>query len=217
MPKQSRMTCLNLLLLSSVAFSASACSDSKEGGNASNGGIGEKWKGACVATFTQDYEVIDPFGDPELTVKKGAQYLIGSTDFGEVELIEVTADGPATFSIEPEGDNSENLPFTSDCDLETAEEHRGVFADVTVYSDKALTKKLCELKNGDQRPAGDQGFGYGSDFDFDAEELVYEVRLGALSALCDGNEQGFIGVPSVQIRDTTTSLVPLQTFLKPGA
>ncbi len=92
-----------------------------------------------------------------------------------------------------------------------------MFADVTVYADKGLTKELCTLKNGSRV----QGFEFEyelllSEFE-ESEELagdaVYRVALGDLSELCAGHASGYIGLPEVEVDGERTWLVPFAAFL----
>jgi hypothetical protein len=212
------------ILLACAMFGATTslfagCSDDKkkDEGTSSAGGIEETWPDACIATLTEDYKAEDVFGDPLFTVKAGTKYLISSTGFaGEIEpdLIQVTKDGPVQFTVVSKDGTWEGLPFSSNCKPDETVAYRGVFADVTVYADEGLTKKLCDLKNGDQASADDQGFGYES-ISSSGTSTIYKITLGGLASLCDGNAEGYVKLPEVVVGDSSTNLVPFETFLAP--
>lgn len=49
------------------------------GAGTADGEVSEAYSDYCVATFTEDYEVVDVFGDTELNIDSGAQRTSPST------------------------------------------------------------------------------------------------------------------------------------------
>lgn len=185
-----------------------------------DGMVTASWSQYCVATFTEDYEVIDFFGEPEFTVRAGEAYLMmdyGSS-FGEnaASLAYLTDYGPYEFEVvAPEG--TQDFPFTSNCTFDAGVSLYAVFADVTVFADEALTSELCSLQAGTvtSSEGGQRGYALAGDLQLFGP-LVYEVYLDGFSDECDGAQSGFVEVPEVQVLGTTTNLVPIQSVLAPG-
>jgi hypothetical protein len=187
-----------------------ACGGSKdEGPDDGDGTVTNVWSGYCVATFTEDYEYVDVFGDVAFTAMSGEEYLISSFDGfdGEVEMLYLTDDGAEEFTVPSAG------VFTSNCAPETAVEMYGVFADVTVYEDEALSTPLCQLSNGNVAST-DSGTGFSTiDINFDGP-TTYQVYLGGFADTC-GADVGYVSVPETMVWGITTWLVPFRTVAAP--
>ncbi len=206
-----------------VALAASAalvgCGDEDGGGGgAGSGTVAEPWTTYCVATFTEDYTFIDPFGDVDLEVQAGEAYLMGDyrTFAGELraDILYLTSAGPVEFTAELAA--GETPPFTTDCEVDANQHNLGVFADTTLYGDEALTEEICQL------PAGtiveNQGTSYAlvGEIDFlGTSPSTYRVTLGGLSERCGGGEEAFVSAPWVKVGSTNHSVVPLKGFLAP--
>ena len=217
---------LRLTLLLSALALATACGDDGGdgggGGGSSSGEVSAAWEGYCVATFTEDYQVIDVFDDPIFTAAAGSRYLLSSFNdsFGKprAEMFFLTSAGPDEFEIE--ADSVAELPLTSNCAPERAEQQTyiGVFKDVTVYADEELTQEACSLTEGTAMETNGGGFSLVGEIDlFGTEPTVYNVSLGGLSEMCDGITDGYVQVPSTQVFGTNTYLVPIRVFIGPAA
>jgi hypothetical protein len=187
-------------------------SGSGTGGSSNATGDGQvtaDWQGYCTATFTEDYDVVDSFGDVALSVKAGSTYLLGDASFiADAVLVYIAEAGPV--EIEVELDDPSTPPYTSYCD-ENASAFIAVFVDTTVYLDEAMTMPACMLAAGTTAPAG--GFGYalvGGLF----TSNTYQVTLGSLAAECNGNDTGYVEAANVTIGATTYSALPFATVMR---
>jgi hypothetical protein len=205
------------------AMTAVGCSGSDGGGGpASSGGgtVTDPWSSYCVATFGEQYTVLDAFDEPMFTAQPGDEYLMAEygDDFGQdhSSLLYLTADGPQDFDIDaPSG--SRDFPFTTTCPFGTSARYYAAFTDVSVYSDQALTMKLCDLPKGTVAPmdtAAGAGFSATS-FNLSGP-TVYEVELNAFSAQCGGAASGYVSVPQTSLFGATTWLVPIHWILGPN-
>ncbi len=190
------------------------------GGGGDSGEVTPAWDGYCVATFTEDHDVLDAFDDPEFTAHEGERYLMAdySEFFGEdtAELLFLTPAGPSSFTLTaPAG--SQDFPFTTPCTFGGGVQYYAVFADVTVFETEALESVLCELSAGTVLPRDTSSqAGYAAlSFNFTGP-TTYSVELNAFSEQCGGQSTGFISVPETQVHaNVTTWLVPIVTILGP--
>jgi hypothetical protein len=179
------------------------------------GTVTDAWSGYCLATFTSDYEVIDSFDDPLFTARAGEQYLMTAypAPFGgpdSAALFYLTEDGPFEFEVDA---GSGSPPFTANCPKDTSERSYAVFTDVSLYSDTALATKLCDLTAGTALPL-EGGYGYTLSSSSDGE-AIYSIVLSPYSAQCGAAERGSVVVPSVQVLDQNSYLVPIRVILGP--
>ena len=213
----TRAACGSSLLLGLVACSSGQ--DDTTGGGDGGGQVTSEWQSYCVATFVQDYTVVDVFGDTLFHVKAGSEYLVldYSEWSGEPEatLAYLSAAGPYDFDVATTG-----APFTSNCDLENATGYYAAFTDVTVYQDEALTTPLCELTAGTAEPLDGSSMAGSSlvmtdDIDLNGPS-TYEIYLNSFSARCGGADTGFVSVPETRVLGVYTWLVPIQVVLGPS-
>lgn len=188
------------------------CGEEKEddgGGAAAGGTVAGEWAQYCVATFEDAHEITDEFGDVVLEAGAGDKYLLAYLDEdGSAQILYLTDVGPIEFDVD--GDPS---PFRSNCSPDALQQHVGVFADVTVYKDEALTDEACRLTAGTSRAS--RGFGYTAVGDSD--EPVYEVSIGDLAELCGGRESGFLRAKSYVLGGTEHTVVPIAAFRGPAS
>jgi hypothetical protein len=139
-------------------------------------------------------------------------------EFGEdrAELLYLTRSGPLEVELQSTTGPS-GFPFTSNCEFGKGVPYYAVFADVSVFSDEALTEKLCDLSAGTVLPietgkiAGFSSVG----FEFSGPN-TYELYLNAFSAQCGGGATGYISVPEIEVFGTTTWLVPVVRIIGPN-
>jgi hypothetical protein len=174
-----------------------------------DGQVTADWRGYCTLTFTEDYDVVDSFGDIELSVKAGSTYLAGDAGpFGDAVLLYLTDAGPVEFEIEL--DDPAMPPYTSYCD-ENASPFIAVFVDTTVYLDEAMTMQACTLAAGTTAPGGSFGYALVGDLFTSA---TYEVNLGNLAAQCSGTEIGYLEAARETIGSTTYTVIPFATVTR---
>lgn len=191
------------------------------GGSATgqDGQVTDAFSAYCIATFTEDYTSIDPFGDPVFTARAGERYLMasyGNSVGSRAELLFLTPTGPAEFDVQ--GDQTTGtLPFDTNCAPDAWTQYYAVFADVTVFAEASLTTELCRLTAGTVLPlaSGNSGFALES-FGSDTQSSVYSIILNAFSAQCGGAEVGYIATPEVEVFGSTTVLVPIVDIIGPG-
>lgn len=204
-----------------ILFVSAGCgAEDDEGAQSSDATVDAAWAGYCVATFTQDYPVLDAFDEPVFTAAAGDQYLLSSYGDtfqpGEAELIADLPAGPYDFAVSaPAG--AESLPFTTDC-VQGAEQYYAVFTDVAVYAEAELTTPLCSLTRGTALPRGgtSTGFAIAGDFTFSGP-ATYQVFLGPFGAQCGNVQNGYVSVPHTEVYGTGTWLVPFATLLRAPA
>ena len=200
-----------------------ACGDDDAGGSSSGGEVTEAWEAYCIATFTQDYGVIDPFDAPLVQAKSGSRYLMSSNGsaFGtasgvRVGMFYLTPNGPEEFEVEVQ--SADELPLTTSCGADRAEQQLlvGVFKDTTVYADEALTQEACTLTEGTVAETSGGGFSIVGEIDIlGSAPTTYQLSLGGLSPMCGDIEQGYVRVNATQIFGYSTYLVPIRTFIGP--
>ena len=210
-----------------LSAGGSSAGGSSAGGSSNLGGSGgvstvsgpgtvtEAWSSYCLATFTSDYAVLDTFDEPLFTARAGEQYLMSSYPYtfggpNSAGLLYLTEHGPVEFEVDP---GSEPAPFTSNCPKNTAKKYYAVFDDVSVFSDTTLTSKLCDLTAGAALPLTG-GYGYSLSTSTDGA-AIYSIVLGPYSAQCGAAERGSVEVPTVQVLDQTTYLIPIRAILGP--
>ena len=216
--RQSRQPWKALWLMGgALALNNCGGSDGDGGAAAANGDgtVTEQWAAFCSATFTADTPIVDAFDEPAFTARAGDAFLLAdfSDGFGgRAELMYLTSTGPDSFEVEPNADGS--WPFTSNCTIGQGVPYYAVFKDVSVFAEKGLTTKICDLSEGTVLPAGTSGRGYA--FTSTAgDAAIYEVILGPFSEQCAGHAQGFISVPHTRSFGSTTWLVPIAGIIGP--
>lgn len=176
----------------------------------SDGTVTSEWSGYCTATFTEDFQVTNVFGEDTFVAEGGEEYLVGRADASgdEADLLFLTSVGPEEFVV-PLGDGS---PVELSCG-ELVETYYAVFDDVTVYETEDLTSPLCELSKG-QVASTDGGTGYAITAINLNGPSIYEVILGGFSEQC-GASRGYVGVPEITVWGTDTWLVPFHQVFAP--
>jgi hypothetical protein len=196
-----------------------ACGGSDDEAADGSGGpatVSAPWSSYCVATFTEDTTIMD-FGEPLFTARAGDEYLL--TDWFEsgetrVTMAHITPNGPYEFELNIPADSEP--PFTSSCELDMRVSYYAAFTDVAVYSDEALTTKICDLKAGTAVRRSSTASGYSAvDFSFSGP-ATYEVFLNAFASSCGGADTGYVSVPETNVFRTTTWLVPIISILGPS-
>jgi hypothetical protein len=182
----------------------------------SSGQVTELWRNYCTATFTTDYAVVDVFDELEFTAKAGEVYLLTSyaPTLTEAELVFLVNGAPYPFAVASEAGQ---WPFTTNCESGQLS-HYAVFQDVTVFSDESMTVEVCTLAAGTVLPLDPTlaaGFST-TDFSFGATSK-YSLSLNAFASQCGGNQTGYIEVPSTEVFNTTTYLIPVISIIGPGA
>lgn len=182
-----------------------------------NGQVTDAWRAYCIATFTEEYDVVDPFGDTLFRARPGQEYLIADFDSARLELVYLTPQGPSTFEIEG-GATAAHLPFTSNCTPGQTRSYYAAFTAVSVYDTKERSTKICDLAEGSVAPIlPNVNAGYASVGDFELSgPTVYELELNAFSAQCGGASSGFISVPETEVFGATTWLVPVISIVGPS-
>jgi hypothetical protein len=189
--------------------------DGAPGGGNGSGTITEQWAGFCTATFTADTPIIDAFDEPIFTARAGDEFLLSdfSDSFGgRAELVYLTSAGPDSFEVKPSSDGS--WPFTSNCTINQGVPYYAAFENVSVFAEKELTTKICDISEGTVLPAGTTGRGYAFAGSLGASAL-YEVILGPFSTQCQGMAQGYVSVPQTRSFGSTTWLVPIAGIIGP--
>jgi hypothetical protein len=175
-----------------------------------DGQVVAPWDQHCVATFTEAFDIVDSFGDVELTVQAGDRYLLGDSGFfAAATIVYIAAEGPVELDVDVEDESM--LPFTTSCPARTVS-LAGVFVDMPVFSDEALTTPLCTLQAGLTVPGGGIGYAIAGGDLFTAP---YQVTLGGFSEHCGGATEGFVASIDVTIGSASYGGVPFATVLSP--
>ena len=214
-PSNPRLSCLVSALACSVSLTACGGS-SGDGGSGGNGETTvDDWQDYCIATFTEEYPVLDFFGDVAFTAHVGDEFVMASFDVGEnPELLYLAETGPEVLELE-ESDGT--LPFVSNCTAGSTTNHIAIFSDTTVYAEQELTTPICELSAGHAVPHDPTTqSGYATTGDGFGDTTTYEVYLNALSAECGGASLGYISVPQTTVFGTITYLIPIQLIVGPA-
>ena len=201
------------LVGSIVALTGCGGSDGGAGPGNGSGTVSEAWAGFCTATFTEDTPIVDAFDEPMFTARVGEEYLLSDFDDsfgGRAELLFLTNAGPDSFDLEPRAGGS--WPFTSNCSIGQGVPYYAVFADITVFAEKELTTKICDLSAGSVLPAGGAGRGYALSSIVQGA-AIYQVILGPFGAQCGGLANGYIRVPQTSSFGSTTYLVPVSGII----
>jgi hypothetical protein len=192
------------------------CGGSDDGdGSGGNGTITDQWTSFCTATFTVDTPIVDPFDEPAFTARAGEQYLLAdfSDSFGgRAEIVYFANAGPDTFEVQPS--TAGGWPFTSNCAIGKGVPYYAVFKSVSVFAEKELTTKVCDLAEGAALPAGASGRGYSFAGSLGSAAL-YEIVLGPFSMECGGLAKGYVSVPQTNAFGSTTWLVPFAGIIGP--
>jgi hypothetical protein len=216
----------HLGLLFALALAAQGCGGSSSdepgaGSNVGNSGvITDEWRGYCVATFSQDYAVLDFFDERLFTARAGEEYLMASygtqSDEDHASLLYLTPDGPYDFSITaPAG--SREFPFTTNCEFDNATRYYAVFEDVTVYETEALSTPICELSAGTVLAADtSQMAGHSAVTVGLSGPQTYDVFLNVFASQCGGAESGYVSVPETVVLGIHTWLVPIRSIIGPS-
>lgn len=205
------------LAVLSVTGCGGSDGDGNEGGGpgSKNGTVTAEWASYCTGTFTEDMAIVDAFDEPAFTAHAGEQYLMSDFDDsfgGHAEFLYMTSAGPDTFEVEPTAEGT--WPFTSNCTIGAGLPYYAVFKDVSVFAEKELTTKICDLSEGTVLSAAGVGRGYA----FSATSggsAIYELILGPFSAQCGGQSSGYISVPQTRSFGSTTWLVPVVGIIGP--
>jgi len=179
-----------------------------------NGTVNETWAGFCTGTFTEDTAIVD-FDRTIFTAHAGEEFLMSDFDDafgGHAEFLYLTDAGPDSFRVEPSDDAT--WPFTSNCTIGQGVPYYAVFKDVSVFAEKELTTKICDLSAGSVLPAGGSGRGY-SLAGSSAGATIYEVILGPFGAECEGHDRGYVRVQQTHSFGSTTWLVPIAGIIGP--
>jgi hypothetical protein len=205
----------NALGLAGVLFLAGCGGSDGDGAGSEKGTITEEWASFCTATFTADTPIVNAFDEPTFTARAGDEFLLA--DFrdsfgGRAELVYLTNAGPDSFEVEPSASGS--WPFTSNCTINQGVPYYAVFTNVSVFAEKELTTKVCDLSKGAVLPAGTTGRGYSFSGSLGSSAL-YEVILGPFSTECGGLTKGYVSVPQTHSFGSTTWLVPIASIIGP--
>ncbi len=197
-----------------LALLALGCGDGSDddGGSSGDGQVTAEWEGLCVATFEKDWAFLGFFDEEvDLRVSAGERYLLTRYSlFGDSPRASIgylSAYGPVDFDIEVE--TADELPFTSNCEIDETELIYGVFVDTEVFEDEALTKKICTLPAGTNQPTMVAGAGLAGDLNIGGTQKC-AIAVGSLSELCDGAAKGFVEASNAKIGDTTHTVIPVQ-------
>jgi len=206
-----------LWLMSGVLVLAGCGSSDNDGGGAGsgNGTVTAQWAGFCTATFTENTPIVDPFGEAMFTAHAGDEFLLSDfsdTFGGRAELLYLTNSGPDSFEVKPSAEGS--WPFTSNCTIGQGVPHYAVFKSVSVFAEKELKTKICDLSEGAVLPSGATGGGYSFAGSL-GESALYQVILGPFGEQCQGMTEGYISVPQTQSFGSTTWLVPIVSIIGP--
>jgi hypothetical protein len=185
------------------------------GAGSGNGTTTDQWAGFCTATFTENTPILDAFDEPMFTARAGDEFLLSdfSDSFGgRAELLYLTNAGPDSFEVKPSADGA--WPFTSNCTIGQGVPYYAVFKSVSVFAEKELKTKICDLSEGAVLPAGTSGRGYSLAGSL-GESTLYQVVLGPFSEQCQGLSAGYVSVARTQSFGSTTWLVPIAGIIGP--
>jgi hypothetical protein len=172
----------------------------------------------CIATFTEDYVVLDILGEEEFTAKTDDSFIIkGYWGITEAELYYLVDEGAYEFTVEGTGDFFTSFPFDTSCSDTMTTNYLGVFKDVVVYSDADRTQEACSLAKGRSAAitTSSTGFFWISGGFWSSEPIVYKVELNEFSDECGGLTSGYVIAPEAKPFSTTTPLVPILKYISP--
>lgn len=212
--RRSRLAFKALWVVGSIA-AMTGCGSSDDAGGNGDGTVSETWAGFCTATFTQDTPIANAFHEPMFTARVGEEYLLSDFDDsfgGRAELLFLTHAGPDSFDLDP--GTGGTWPFTSNCAIGEGVPYYAVFTDISVFAEKELTTKICDISAGSVLPAGGAGRGYALS-SIVRGAAIYQLILGPFSAQCTGFANGYISVPETQSFGSSTYLVPVSGIIGP--
>lgn len=183
--------------------------------NGAGGTVTEAWAGYCTGTFTEDTPIIE-FDETKFTARAGDEYLMSEFDdtFGpRAEFLYLTSAGPDSFEVKARDDAT--WPFTSNCMIGKGVPYYAVFNDVSVFAEKELTTKICDLSAGTVLPAGTGSRGYSLAGSIAGATTIYQVFLGPFSDQCQGQSDGYVKVQQTRSLGSTTWLVPIASLIGP--
>lgn len=183
-------------LVCALAFAACGDGGSDTAGN--NGQVGDALEGYCIATFTEDHELLNFVGDVALRVESGQRYLLtGLPD--SPAIVYQHEDG--AFDLELDVATAPiDAPCLADGAMLTSE--YVAFARLDVYADQALQDLVCTIEKF-TRGSPTTGFGYGY-----VADNVYEILPGG--GFCDGLESGYVEATRITIGDMGHVGVPVR-------
>jgi hypothetical protein len=182
------------------ALALAACGgDGGDDVDSNNGQVGDELAGYCIATFTEDHELLNPADDVALRVEQGQRYLLTGLP-NSPAIVYQHQDGAFDLELD-EGTAPIDAPCLADGAVLTSE--HVAFAQLDVYSDQALQNRVCTI----EKFARGNAIGYGY-----VADNVYELFLDG--GFCDGLESGFVRATRITIGDMGHVGVPiLQLFL----
>jgi hypothetical protein len=191
------------------------CGAEEDGVPEGGGEVRAPWDAHCIATFSERYEFVDPFGDPEFVANAGSRYLLGGfgTFGAEASVLYLGRNGPIELSVDVESGAA--LPFSSNCEPTAVEEHVGVFAETTVYSDEAMSMPVCVLTEGATFPGGSLSYALVSG-DLFRSGGTYEVSFDGLSAACGGLVTGYVEATTVKLGGGSYTGLALASVIGPS-
>lgn len=194
--------------------------DDSSGSSSESGEAPSAFGDYCVATFAEDTDVLDIFGDVELRIKAGERYLLLSygNDFdpNQATLGYWTEAGPYPVEL-VKADNAPSFPFTSNCTEGSANEYYAVYANVDLFDDLEFSSRACSLRAGTvvrRDPNLPSGFSIASEINL-AGPSIYQIELNALAPYCGDAQRGYALVEPTEVLDTTTGIIPIGPLLGP--
>jgi len=210
-----RKSCVALAVVGCVLIAGCGGGSGGDDESGSVGTVTDAWSGFCTGTFTEDTPIME-FGETKFTARAGDEYLMSDFDDsfgGRAEFLYLTKAGPDSFEVEPRDDAT--WPFTSKCSIGKGVPYYAVFNDVSVFAEKELTTKICDLSAGTSAPAGTGARGYSLAGSAAGGTTIYQVLLGPFSAQCGGHDQGYVRLSQTQSLGSTTWLVPIVSIIGP--
>lgn len=172
----------------------------------------DDWRDFCVATLTEDYEVLEGNGEGLFTAKAGDEYLVSWLELDSAGLVYLAPSGAYDFSIETKGGL---WPATFSCTRGQTTPYWAVFVSTTAFADSDLTTPLCELEAGTQS-AFDSTSASGITSGGMSGAYFYELRGDALGPKCDGALVGYVEAESTRLFGAARLLPPVGMILGPN-
>lgn len=172
----------------------------------------DDWRDYCVATMTEDYEVLDSRGEPLFTAKTGDEYLVSGLGLHSAGLVYIAPNGPYSFRIET---NDGLWPATFSCLYGLTTPYWAVFVSATVFAEPELTTPVCELEAGTHSPLGSaptSGMTSGGM----SGAYFFELRGNALGPTCEGIDVGYVETASTRVLGDATLLAPVGVIVGPS-
>jgi len=184
---------------------------------APSGEVAPPWDTYCVATFTEDYDIMG-FDRLTLRINAGETYLVRRLEIGDrvdPEVVFLGERGVYGLDLALEG---KPLPFTSNCASGMTQSYAGAFADVTLYKDADATEVACTLAAGTVWPSAGGGYALTGDLTFDPNTpLIYRVNFDGLAGVCGGATEAFMKAYSERVGEKDARTYALSVFLGPAA